>query len=196
MQSQEENPDWYDYTLRLAMLREPGELAVYCSINPNLAGKVLGAATGESLETLFQRLVAEPLDIDRYHLYLQPTGEPYMGGGIHWMPRDFLKLGQVILDGGMWNGRRVLSEEFAARSVAPLHELRDKGYGYLWWSMELPYRDGTVTAFFAGGNGGQIVVGIPELDLLVSFFAGNYSDAVMFRSQDEFIPEYILRAIR
>ena len=196
MQSQQENLDWYDYTLSLDMIREPGETAVYCSINPNLAGLVLSAATGNSLETLFQRLVAEPLDIDRYHLYLQPTGEPYMGGGIHWMPRDFLKLGQVMLDGGTWNGRRVLAEDFAARSVEPLYELRERGYGYLWWVTDLPWADGTVKAFFAGGNGGQVVMGIPELELLVSVFAGNYSDRVMYRIQEELVPEYILEAVR
>ena len=195
MQSQEENTDWYDYTLDLDMIREPGEKAVYCSVNSNLIGKVVSAATGERLETLFQRLIAEPLDIERYHMYLQPTGEPYMGGGIHWMPRDFMKLGQVILDGGTWNGGRVLSEEFASRSIRPLVELRDRGYGYQWWLKELPYRDGTVQAFFAGGNGGQVVMGVPELDLLVSFFAGNYSDPVLYRIQEEFIPEYILPAL-
>jgi CubicO group peptidase (beta-lactamase class C family) len=196
MQSQQENPDWYDYTLRLGMGREPGEQPIYCSIDANLAGRVLAAAAGERLENLIHRLVAGPLDIDRYHLYLQPTGEPYMGGGIHWMPRDFMKLGQVLLDGGVWNGRRVVGEAFAARSIAPLVELRETGYGYLWWSTELPYRDGEVTAFFAGGNGGQIVMGIPELDVLVSFLAGNYSDPVMYRIQEELIPEYILPAVR
>jgi hypothetical protein len=39
-------------------------------------------------------------------------------------------------------------------------------------------------------------MGIPELDLLVSFFAGNYSDPVMFRIQEELIPQYILPAVR
>ena len=174
---------------------EPGKLAVYCSVNPNLAGNVLSAATGESLESLFQRLVAAPLDVERYHLYLQPTGEPYMGGGIQWLPRDFMKLGQLILDGGTWNGRRILSPEFAERSVSPLYELRERHYGYLWWMVDYPYRGGTVRAFFAGGNGGQVVIGVPELDLLVTFFAGNYSDRVMFRIQEEFFPEYILPAV-
>jgi CubicO group peptidase (beta-lactamase class C family) len=41
--------------------------------------------------------------------------------------------------------------------------------GYLWWVIEYPYRDRTVRAFFAGGNGGQIVMGVPELDLVIAF---------------------------
>lgn len=196
MQSQRDNLDWYDYTLSLGMLREPGAEAVYCSVNPNLVGNVLRAATGESVESLFHRLLAEPLDVARYHLYLQPTGEPYLGGGIHWLPRDFMKIGQVVLNGGVWNGKRVLGASFARRAVEPLVELRERRYGYLWWVIDYPYRGGTVRAFFAGGNGGQLVMGIPQLDLLVAFFAGNYSDRVMFRIQEELVPEYVLPAVK
>ncbi|MGB5879903.1 MAG: 6-aminohexanoate hydrolase, partial [Thermoanaerobaculia bacterium] len=120
---------------------------------------------------------------------------PYMGGGIHWLPRDFMKLGQLYLDGGRWNGKRVLGAEFAARATEPLFELRERRYGYLWWVVDYPYKGGTVQAFFAGGNGGQVVIGIPDLDLLVTFFAGNYNDRVLYRMQDEFVPDYILPAV-
>lgn len=195
MQEQQEEPDWYRYSLKVPMASEPGETAVYCSADPNLAGGVLSAAAGIPLIDLFDRLVAGPLDIERYYLALQPTGEPYMGGGIHWMPRDFMKLGQLMLNGGTWNGKRIVSEEWAARSTSPLHQLRKLRYGYLWWVIEYPYGDDTVEAFFAGGNGGQVVAGIPALDLLVTFYAGNYSDPVLYRIQEELIPRYILPAV-
>lgn len=195
MQEQTEEPDWYRYALALQTVREPGEVAVYCSINPNLLGLVLSEATGERLPLLFHRLIAEPLEVERYHLVLQPTGEPYLGGGIHWLPRDFMKLGQLYLDGGVWNGRRILSPEFASRAVSPLYELRERRYGYLWWVIDYPFRGGSVRAFYAGGNGGQVVIGIPELDLLIAFYAGNYNDRVMFRIQEEFVSEFILPAV-
>ena len=195
MQGQTEEPDWYKYTLKLPMVREPGDMAVYCSANMNLLGAVLTAATGRSLPELFQDLIAEPLQIERYHLNLTPTGDAYMGGGIYWMPRDFMKLGQLLMDHGVWNGRRVLSREWARRAIAPLYEMRDKRYGYSWWLIDYPYKDRTVQGFFAGGNGGQVVLGIPELDLVVTFFAGNYSDPVMFKIQEEFVPQYILPAV-
>ncbi len=195
MQEQTRDPDWYHFTLTLPMVREPGEKAVYCSANPHLLGAVLSAATRQPLPELFQRLIAEPLQIRRYHLNLTPTGHAYMGGGISWLPRDFMKLGQVMLDDGMWNGRRVVSKEWSSRATATVVELRRRQYGYLWWGIDYPYEDGKVRAFFAGGNGGQVVMGIPELDLVVTFYAGNYSDPVLFKIQEEFVPKYILPAV-
>lgn len=195
MQEQQEEPDWYRYALGVPMAGEPGEDAVYCSANSNLIGAVLAAASGEPLERLIDRLIARPLGIDRYYLFLQPTGEPYLGGGAHWLPRDFMKLGQVMLNGGAWHGRRIVSEDWVARSVFPLRSLRGLGYGYQWWVKEYPHRDGTVQAFFAGGNGGQVVMGIPALDLLVAFYGGNYSDSVLYKAQDVLVPRYILPAV-
>ena len=195
LQEQQDEPDWYKYTLDLPMADDPGANAIYCSANSNLIGAVLSAASGETLLDLFADLLARPLNIKQYFLGLQPTGEPYFGGGAQWLPRDFMKLGQVMLNGGTWNGNRIVSEEWVAESTRVQVKIRDRGYGYQWWINEYPYRDGTVQAFFAAGNGGQIVMGIPELELLITFYGGNYSDAVMFRAQDVLIPDYILKSV-
>jgi CubicO group peptidase (beta-lactamase class C family) len=88
-----------------------------------------------------------------------------------------------------------VSPEWARRATAPLENLRKLQYGYLWWSITYPYKSKTVRAFFAGGNGGQLVMGIPDLDLLVAFYAGNYSDPVLYKIQEELVPQYILPAI-
>jgi CubicO group peptidase (beta-lactamase class C family) len=68
-------------------------------------------------------------------------------------------------------------------------------YGFLWNSVAYPYRGRTVHAFFAAGNGGQIFMGIPELDLVIGFTGGNYSDAALFIPQRVMIPEQILPAV-
>lgn len=196
LQSQSEQPDWYRYTLDLDMVRAPGEQAVYCTAGMNLVGAVLSAATDRTIEDLFYNLIARPLQIDHYYLNLSPTGQPYLGGGIYWQPRDFMKLGQLMLNEGTWNGQRILGEAFARRSISRVHEIQDMGYGYGWWLVKYPYQDGQISAFFAAGNGGQIVMGIPELDLLVAFYAGNYSHRTMMRIQREFVPEFILPALK
>lgn len=195
MQEQSDQSDWYRYTLDQRMVRRPGERAVYGSANANLLGGVLAKVTDTWLPDLFRDLIAEPLKIRRYAINLMPTLQAYMGGGIQFQPRDFMKLGQVMIDGGRWHGKEIVTAGWAKKSIQPLYDLSGIKYGYLWWVTDYPYKDRTVRAFFAGGNGGQVVIGVPELDLVVAFYGGNYSDKVMFVPQSIFVPKYILPAV-
>ena len=61
--------------------------------------------------------------------------------------------------------------------------------------MEYSHRGRKVRGLFAGGNGGQIFMAIPDLDLAIAFTGGNYNQAATFTAQREFIPRYILPAI-
>jgi CubicO group peptidase (beta-lactamase class C family) len=196
MLDQEDEPDYYRYTLRLPLDREPGAKGVYCSIDPNLALGVVARATGEPAMDTFDRLLGEPMQIATYAWPLSPAGQPYGGGGMQVLPRDFMKLGQLMLNGGTWRGRRILSADFVSRAAAPLHDLGSIQYGLLWWNMEYPYNGRKVRAFFAGGNGGQVVMVVPDLDLVVATYGGNYSDRAGLRVQQEYVPSFILPAVR
>ena len=88
-----------------------------------------------------------------------------------------MKLGQLLLDGGRWNGRQMLSKEWVACTLeahAGLHGPDDYGYGW----HRATYRSGgqTYAAFQAAGNGGQLLLLIPDLDLVVMITAANYGD--------------------
>lgn len=197
MLDQSEEPDYYRFTLRLPMATPPGEQSVYCSIQPNLALGMLGRATGESPLSLFDRLVARPMKMRRYAWPLDPAGNPYGGGSVQLLPRDFLKLGQLMLNGGTWEGRRILDGEFARRASSPLYHLRNIQYGYLWWSEEIPYKDRTLRAFSARGAGGQSVSVIPELSLVIATVGANYSSGRRnLEASTNLIPRSILPAVR
>lgn len=188
--------DYYKYTMDLKMIREPGEKAVYCSVNPNLAGGVLKRASGQSLSELMQTLLAQPLQIKRYYLGLTPTGDAYMGGGARFLPRDFMKLAQLHVNRGTWNGRRILTPEWCRRATSPLYKFSEGSsarYGYLWWVLDYPYKGRTVRAYFASGNGWQHAIGIPELDLVIGFYAGNYNDSLPLHK--DYVPNWILPAV-
>ena len=153
---------------------------------------------------MFQNLLAEPLQIKRYYLMLSPMGESTFTGGLRFLPRDFMKLGQVHVNGGTWNGRRIFTPEWSRRATSPLYEVKGYKppepykvlrYGYLWWVIEYPFKGRTIQAFFAGGNGGQTVMGIPELDLVVAIYAGNYADRPGREIQQAYVPKYNLTAI-
>ncbi|HEX3127607.1 MAG TPA: serine hydrolase [Thermoanaerobaculia bacterium] len=195
MINQEEEPDYYRFTLKVPMASAPGEKAVYCSSNPNLALGVLGRATSEFPLDTFDRLLGAPMKIDRYGWPIDPAGNPYGGGGVQLLPRDFMKFGQLMLNGGTWEGRRILSRDFVARASASLYHLRNVTYGYLWWGIDYPYKNRTVHAFYATGAGGQTVTVVPDLDLVVATFAGNFSSKGSAEAS-LLTPRYILPAVR
>jgi CubicO group peptidase (beta-lactamase class C family) len=107
-----------------------------------------------------------------------------------------MKFGQLMLNDGTWQGRKILSHNFVARASAPLYHLRGIYYGYLWWGIDFPYKNRTVHAFFAGGAGGQAVMVIPELDLIVATYAGNYSSKGTINTSHNLPPRYILPTVR
>jgi CubicO group peptidase (beta-lactamase class C family) len=120
-----------------------------------------------------------------------------MGGGIRWLSIDFLKFPQLMLNEGSWNGRRIIAREEAERLITPEVQIDGgRDYGYLWWTTDYPLESGVVRTHFMAGNGGQIAMLVPDLDLAIVFNAGNYSDRVSFRIQEELIPRYILPAVR
>lgn len=199
MQQQSQEPNWYRYALNVPMAWNNGDKIVYCSMKPNLAGGMLEKIAGEPQPEMFYRLLGKPLRMRNYHLFLQPTGEAYGGGGHRFTSRDFMKLTQLYMNGGKWAGRQIVSPEWVRKSTAPLRVLSPKSgqtYGYLWNSVTYDLNGRKLFAYFPGGNGGQVAIGIPDLDLVVTFTGGNYADAVLFRSQREFVPQDILPAVR
>jgi len=197
MQQQTEEPNWYRYTMNVRLISQPGEKIVYCSIEPNLAGGMLQKIAGEPLPELFDRLVAQPLQMSNYHLFLTPTGDAYGGGGHRFLPRDFLKLAQLMVNDGRWGNRQIMSKEWSRKSGAALRNLSSvQQYGYLWNSLEFPWNGKKVRGYFAGGNGGQVFMGIPDLDLVVAFTGGSYADnPATFYSSRQVIPNFVLPAI-
>ena len=196
MTNQTYEPDFYRFYMKAPLDRVPGAEAVYCSGDPNLAIGVLHRATGVHPMDLFDRLLGEPLQIRRQTWFVSPSRQPYGGGSINMIPRDYMKLGQLMLNGGTWNGRRILSEDFVQRASAPTYDLNNIKYGYLWWGIDFPYKQRTVHAYFAGGNGGQGILVVPELDLVIATYGSSYASRAGLEIQQGLTPRYILPAVR
>jgi CubicO group peptidase (beta-lactamase class C family) len=202
MQQQKAQPDWYKYTLDLPMARDPGgDQAVYCSAGINLLGGIVRNATHTWLPEFFYENVAKPLQIKTYHWNLMPTGDGYAGGGLYLRPRDQLKLGQLYLNGGVWNGKRVIGKDWVERSTTRQSTFgqtlgADHDYGYGWHLYHFDVGGHTYRAYAAGGNGGQIVMNIPDLDLVVGFTGGAYGEfPKWYKWQSELVPQFIIPAV-
>ncbi len=196
MLDQNAEPDYYRYTLKVPLATPPGENAVYCSASPHLALGMLAHVTGELPLYSFDRLLGAPMKIVRYAWLLDPAGHPFGGGSAQFLPRDFMKFGQLLLVDGVWNGKRLLSHDFVARTTSRLYHLRHIYYGYLWWGIDYPYKDRTVRAFAALGAGGQTVMVVPELDLVVETYAANYATKGSTDTSQNLVPRYLLPAVR
>jgi CubicO group peptidase (beta-lactamase class C family) len=196
MQNQDREHDWYRYTLNTRMVHDPGTHAAYCSASINLAGGAIAQAASAWLPMYFAEHVAEPLDMQRYALNLTPTGQWYLGGGAYVRPRDFLKVGQLFLDGGTWRGRRILDPSWITQSWTPRVPLSaDDGYGYAWHIRTYSAHGVAYTAYEAQGNGGQILDVIPRLALAVMITAGNYQNYGTWGPERDAIVERIIAAL-
>lgn len=196
MWEQTEEPDFYRLFLKLPLDRKPGEKAVYCSGDANLALGMLGRATGENPLYIFDRLIGGPMKIHRYEWGLDHAGNPYGGGGSNFLLRDYMKFGQLMLDDGMWQGRRILSSEFVARASSPITAIGSRKYGLLWWIGDYPYKERKLPVFWALGAGGQNVTVIPDLDLVIATFSGSYATRAYGYATGELVPNGILPIVR
>ena len=189
--------DWTDAVLKLEMLRDPGSEIVYCSAGAQLAGAVGARLTGRSMLSMMRDLVAEPLGIRHYYTGITPAQDAVLGGGWYFLPRDFMKFGQLYLNGGTWQSRRVVDPSWVKQSTAVRYQFgRRLKYGYLWWIIDYPFGKDSVQAYFASGLGGQEVMVFPSLDLVVAAFGGNYGDdEANWATVVDLIPRYILKAI-
>jgi len=188
--------DFVKFTLGLPLAFNPGDTAIYCSVNPNLALNMTGRAAGESPFYLFDRLVATPMGITRYIWPLDRVRNPYGGGGMGLMTRDFIKFGQLMLDDGTWHGRRILSSEFVRRASSTLMKIAGRDYGLLWWPQSFTIDNRTIRGFAALGNGGQIVMVFPELKLVVATNGGSYASRGWRFVGGDLMSKYILRAVK
>jgi CubicO group peptidase (beta-lactamase class C family) len=131
-----------------------------------------------------------------------PDGQAYMGGGIYLRPRDELKLGQLFLDSGVWNGKRLLSAAWV-KDATSSHSRFDSRfslgaehqYGYGWHINFLKSAGRTYRALAAQGNGGQFVILVPDLDLVVGINGDSYGQFDQwYRWELELVPQFILPA--
>lgn len=212
MQRQRAQLNWWKYTLDLPMAHDPGVRYAYCSANTNLMGAALTTATHTWLPEYFDRSVARPLQFGAYHWNLMPTGEGYLGGGSWLRPRDLLKVGQAYLDGGLWRGRRIVDAAWIAQSTAPRVRISPETTGIApedfgnyygeaddalaWHLTEVRSGDVVHHAYSATGNGGQVLLVIPDVQMVVVFTGGNYRQGGIWgRWGNEIVGAQIIPAI-
>lgn len=191
--------DWVKLIWDLPLSYSPGEAWSYCAGGVMVLGDALTHATGLPIAEFARRNLFAPLGIAQYRWQFTPQGRAYTGGLLMLRPRDFARIGQVIINRGRWGEQQVVSAEWVdavirrqADTWGP--EVPAAEWGYLCWRKSFVIHGQSHTAFFAAGNGDQFLIGFPELQLLAVFTGGNYNEPLA-KQPLEMLERYILPAV-
>lgn len=120
---------------------KPGEVFAYKTIDTAVLGWLIERVSGGSVAAYTTRKLWEPLGTEADGFYIMDghpgIGREFSGAGFNATLRDWARFGQMMLDGGTANGKRIVSEQWvkAAQTPAGSEEGPDGGYGYQWWTM-------------------------------------------------------------
>jgi CubicO group peptidase (beta-lactamase class C family) len=176
----ERSADWIRFTLAQPMDTVPGKKWRYSSGDSQLMSEVIRSTTGQHVDQYAERHLFGPLGITDYYWKKTPTGHPDTEGGLYLEARDLARIGQLYLDDGVWNGRRMLPAGWVRDATTP-HVAHTgpnpttPGYGYQWWIQE----ESGVTTWGGRGFGGQFLIVIPSLRIVAVANSWNvFGDAV------------------
>lgn len=172
----EASGDWVKFTIDLPMAEEPGKTFNYSSGESELLAPIFHQATGRDIEEYAAQYVFGPLGITDWFWKRSPTGLADTEGGLYLRRADLAKIWYLFLKGGTWDGKQIVTTEWARLSVTPAMDVGGRGqgvkYGLKWWLY--PYGPGGSRLAWAGsGFGGQVPIAFPEEDLIVVVNAWN-----------------------
>ena len=168
--------DWVRDFLHTPVLHKPGTVFMYNSLGSSFLGEIVKKVSGQNLHDFLKPRLFDVIGIDAENLLWlrHPDGMEVGGGGLFACTEDNLRLMKLYLDGGVWEGQRILSEEYvrlatslqietaSERAVNPPAEDNFVGYGFQIWQCRFP------GAYRADGAMGQFSVCVPNLDMVIS----------------------------
>ena len=169
----------------------------YCTVGTFLLGQTIEMATGQSLDGFIDSALFSPLGITVYEWYRSPIGEEMAGGGLLLMSRDLMKLGQLALQRGEWNGRRLVSEGWIEESVRPHRTVtQTQKYGYQWWLKDFTSATTVLKhrAYYMAGNGGNKIAIFKDLNMVVVITSEHFNQPDMHKQTTGLLQDYILPA--
>lgn len=158
--------NWVTYALDQPFEEEPGGRMVYSTGTSHLLSVILTRATGMSTRAFANEHLFGPMNIRVGGWDRDPQGF-YMGGNnLALSPLSLLKIGELVLNNGVYNGQQLVPASWIREStnIYTSSNYNDYDYGYMWWQRQI---DGQ-NVIFAWGNGGQYIMILPELDSVIS----------------------------
>ena len=185
-----DRPDWVREVLRGGTAAHPGTTWNYSDPAADVLAAVLTAAlerhdgkNPRSLLDFAREKLFDPLEIQSRPAYVgfegnDPLSVRFNDQGFGWATdhrrrhygccmlklaaADMVKIGELYLQDGRWNGHQIISENWVAAATTPIPQ--ESSYGRMWWIRDI----GVHHAYFADGRGGQLIAVVPDLKLVVA----------------------------
>lgn len=115
---------------------EPGTVWQYVSIDTHVVGMVIRGATGRTIPELLTEKIFSKMGFEADPYYVSDGyGVAFVLGGLNLRTRDYARFGQMIANGGAWNGQQIVPRAWLAASTKPSANTATgkPAYGYQWW---------------------------------------------------------------
>ncbi len=203
----ERTGDWMRFCLDLDLKNTPGHQWDYTSVNTMLLGGIIAKSSQMTVTEFAEMYLFSPLKIKKYIWTKDPVGHELTSGNFYMLPSDMIKIGQVVLNNGIYNGKRIVSAQWIEKitkketliegfsnakiSKNKIATPQPTYYGYTWYNEEIKTENFSYNIIFASGNGGQYIMVIKDLDLVVVFTGHSYNSSKSKLAFDMMI-KYIL----
>lgn len=165
------NSNLDDYVAKLKVAYKPSSIYEYKSIDTQVLGMVIEAATGKEVSNLIAEKIWKPLgmEFDAFFTKDRADGNERMYGGMAMSSRDILKLGMLYLKNGNWKGKQIIPKDWA-KTIGMRTQRDGKWWGYNkgWW-LET-FIDGDFLEgqdYYASGFQGQYLYINPKENLII-----------------------------
>jgi CubicO group peptidase (beta-lactamase class C family) len=159
----QQSQDWAGYVLTLPMAEIPGKRFEYCHGASYLLSAILQKKTNMSALSFAEKYLFNPIGIKDIQWRKSPQGVNIGWGEMKLTPHDMARIGLLYLKNGMWNGKRIISEDWIERSTkGVIKGTLFHQYGYQWWVDSSGY-------YMAVGYLGQYLFVVPKKNLVVVF---------------------------
>jgi CubicO group peptidase (beta-lactamase class C family) len=168
--------DVVEWLLSFPMTHAPGTAWNYNTGNTQLVSAAFQRATGRSLEAFAAERLFAPLGIQHYDWLADESGVTIGGQSLRLTPRDTAKLGLLYLEAGQWEGQQLVPAGWVTQSTSPQDSafyvptqetLPIDFYGLHWWLWHDGWFNSRSHAIAAQGYGGQDVLILPRLNLII-----------------------------
>lgn len=185
------NRKWASFALSLPVIEEQIGTFQYRSTDSHLLSVAVSEAAGSDAYAYAADRLFGPLEITHSAWTPSPEGHSMGHVGLYLTSRDFMKFGLLCLNGGEWEGNRLIPPEWLEHALSPQTEGYPAygDYGYQWWTGKI---DGQVFSL-AHGHGGQQLYLFPGLDAVIVFTQDSHVSR--WRNPRMLIERYILKAI-